>query len=75
MSLALQVVRRVSPRKLREARVAAGLSTTKLADIVGVNQSAISQYEDGRKVPNVSVFAGIACAVKLPMDDLVEPVE
>jgi len=56
--------------KLREYRKAAGLTTLRLAELAGVDQSIISHYEAGRKSPSIETLASIAAACKVMMDDL-----
>jgi len=47
---------------IREARLRAGLSQTELARRVGVAQSVISAYENGRREPGVAVLARLVKA-------------
>lgn len=39
---------RINGKKLGEARVNAGMSQRKLAELSGVSQNAISHYENGK---------------------------
>ena len=69
------MVRRVSGKKIKEAREAAGKGVVELAELVGVTYSAISHYESGAKTPGANILATIASALNVPMDDLTETVE
>jgi transcriptional regulator with XRE-family HTH domain len=71
----MAVIRRVCSRKIREARIAAGVGTKKLAEMVGVSHPAISQYESGKRTPDANVLGNIAGALGVAMDDLMETVE
>lgn len=55
------------PSRLRIARLAAGLRANQLADLVGVNSSAISQYEHGYTRPSPPTLAQLALALRVPM--------
>ena len=60
------VVAAFDPNRLRIARLAAGLRANQLADKVGVNASAISQYEHGYSRPGPATLAQLALAVGVP---------
>jgi transcriptional regulator with XRE-family HTH domain len=47
---------------LRDARVAAGLSQSELADRVGTSQATISAYENGSKQPSVATLSRLLAA-------------
>ncbi len=47
---------------LRDARIAAGLSQTELAERSGTSQTALSAYERGRKTPSASTLGRILAA-------------
>lgn len=55
------------PNRLRIARLAAGLRANQLAELVGVNSSAISQYEHGYTRPSPATLAQVALALGVPM--------
>ncbi len=60
-------------QRVRAARVAATLSQAQLAQRVGVAQAAISRIErDETRDPGVLIVAGIARALDLSLDELVE---
>jgi transcriptional regulator with XRE-family HTH domain len=56
---------------LREARRAAGLSQEELAERAGVDRSAISDYERGRREPNLSTIVKLASALEISTETLV----
>lgn len=56
--------------KIKEARTKAGLSQKKLADIVGVKQSAVAAWEGGRNQPDPSTTKAIAIACNATTDYL-----
>ncbi len=59
--------------RIRKARAAANLSQADLAQRVGVAQAAISRIErDETQDPGVLIVAGIAKALGLTLDELVE---
>ena len=55
------------PDRLRIARLAAGLRANQLAELVGVNSSAISQYEHGYTRPAATTLAQLALALGVPV--------
>lgn len=59
--------------RLREARVAKGLSLRALGDAVGVSASMISQIETGRSRPSVSTLYAITTALEISVEDLFTP--
>ena len=56
--------------KLREARIAAGLNQTQLAQTIGRNQTDIAQWESGRE-PKAGVLQRLAYALGCSMDNLI----
>jgi Zn-dependent peptidase ImmA (M78 family)/transcriptional regulator with XRE-family HTH domain len=59
--------RRFVARKLRSARLAAGLNQTELAAAVGVSRQAISAFEQGAKKPDGETVARISQTLDLPL--------
>ncbi|MBP0019402.1 MAG: helix-turn-helix transcriptional regulator [Cyanobacteria bacterium SBLK] len=57
-------------RNIRELRKAEGLSQTQFAKKVKLTQSAISQFEDGKRVPSTQALQKIATAFNISMDNL-----
>lgn len=57
---------------LRETRMRKGLTQTDLAAKVGVTQSSISQWENGRKRPSARSVSKLASILGLPEESLDE---
>jgi transcriptional regulator with XRE-family HTH domain len=51
--------------RLREARVAAGLSQSKLENISGIPKARLSRYENGRVEPSIQTLARLARALNV----------
>ncbi|KOU97410.1 transcriptional regulator [Streptomyces sp. XY511] len=64
--------RTFSPDALRQIRRNRGLSQRRLATSVGVHNTAISGYENGRRRPDVDTLAVIADVLGEPMDAFVK---
>jgi transcriptional regulator with XRE-family HTH domain len=58
-------------RRLRDARVDAGLTQAELAKRLGITRSAVSQYESGRNKPSIAHFNEIARITGKPLSWLV----
>jgi transcriptional regulator with XRE-family HTH domain len=58
--------------RLRDARMARGLSLRKLAARVGVSASLISQIETGKVQPSVNTLYALASELGLSIDDLLD---
>jgi transcriptional regulator with XRE-family HTH domain len=56
--------------RLRRARQARGLSLRRLADVVGVSPSLISQVETGRAKPSVNTLYALATELGVSLDSL-----
>jgi len=56
---------------LKKFRKAKGLKQKELADIVGVSESSISQYESGKKTPSFEIALKLAEALDCESADLV----
>lgn len=54
-------------RRIREARVSAGLSQSELGKAAGVSPSYVSLMEAGRRAPSTDVFARIARVLEVPV--------
>jgi transcriptional regulator with XRE-family HTH domain len=50
-------------RRLREARVAAGLSQSQLEQVSGIPKSRLSRYENGRVEPSIQTLARLSRAL------------
>lgn len=60
-------LRRLVPRRLRDARIAKRLNQADLAVLVGVTRQSISAYEQGEKAPEATTLALIANALEQPI--------
>lgn len=58
---------KINHDKLKEARIARGLSLAKLSEKIGVTSQALSQYETGKCKPNPSVFLKIVEELDFPI--------
>jgi transcriptional regulator with XRE-family HTH domain len=56
--------------RLRQARSARGLSLRRLAEVVGVSPSLISQVETGRAKPSVNTLYALATELGISLDTL-----
>ena len=54
--------------RLREAREARGLSTTGLADILGISRAAISQYENSQSSPGPDILNRLTIVLNEPVE-------
>ncbi|MFW5652538.1 MAG: helix-turn-helix domain-containing protein [Planctomycetota bacterium] len=59
------------PDRLRQAREAAGLSQSEVAERLAVSQAAISRWESGRKSPSLSRVQQLAELYRVSLDWLV----
>ena len=64
---------RFSGRRLREARLAAGLSQAGLSNLIGCGETEISRYETRGQTPAATRLSAMAQACGVPMEDLFEP--
>mgnify|MGYP003627732406 CR=1 FL=1 len=58
------------PKRLRDARAAAGLSRAKAGEIAGVSPRSIEKYEYGTQEPPISKIRILAKAYDIPLDQL-----
>lgn len=61
-------------RRIKIARVAAGLEQQQLAEAVGVRRNTMSNWESGRTEPSASHFVRLARIVGQPLDWFAEGV-
>lgn len=61
--------------RIKDARLAAGLTQEALAAAVGVTQSAVMQWETGRTHPRVTMLRALAEVLHTTVDALIEEVE
>ncbi len=66
---------RVITNNIREIRKKNGLNQIELAERVNVGQSAISQIENGQRTPSVKLLYKMAQALKVSVEELIEPKE
>lgn len=52
-------------QRLREARIAAGLSQSELEDISGIPKARLSRYENGHVEPSIQTLARLAGALNV----------
>ena len=57
--------------RLREARVAAGLTQEQLGFVLGVTKSSVSAWENGRETPGFRVLPKLRTTLKRSLDELV----
>lgn len=62
--------RHFSGKRLRAARIAAGLSPEQLAMGVGRSSFSLRAYELSRGLPSVPVLAQLADLLAIPLDEL-----
>jgi DNA-binding XRE family transcriptional regulator len=67
------VLLRTVGRRVRGARLAAGLSQAQLAQRIGMTRSSVSNLEAGRQDMNITRIAGILSALGLDLSALVQP--
>lgn len=56
---------------LKESRENKGLSQTELANLVGLKQTTISQYESGSRRPNLITAKKLSEVLGISLDDFV----
>ena len=54
---------------LKQLRESKGISQTQLANLVGLKQTTISQYENGSRKPNLNKAKKIADVLNITLDD------
>ncbi|SEP68197.1 DNA-binding transcriptional regulator, XRE-family HTH domain [Lachnospiraceae bacterium RM5] len=55
---------------IKSVRISRGLSQQRLAELCGFSNTILSQYENGKKIPNLITTAKIAKALKVIIDRL-----
>lgn len=61
---------KISIKAMRQAK---GLAQWQLAEMIGVKQESVAQWETGKTSPKFSRLADIANALNCSVDDLVKP--
>ena len=56
---------------IKSVREAKGITQKQLADLVGVQQGAVAQWETGKTAPRFERILAIANALECKIDDLV----
>ncbi len=56
---------------IRKARKAQGYTQQRLAELVGITQGAVSQWEKGETRPAVKMLPALSKALGVPIDELV----
>lgn len=59
-------------KAIKTIREALGLSQAKLAEKVGVTQTAIARYENGDRLPGIQIAFKIANTLNCTIDDLMK---
>ncbi|MGE3856355.1 MAG: helix-turn-helix transcriptional regulator [Dehalococcoidia bacterium] len=57
-------------RRLRASRERRGVSQQRLADLIGITQAALSNYETGKRDLPLATFVRLASALDAPLGDL-----
>ena len=57
-------------QRIKSFRQKANISQEELAEKVGISRISMSNYERGERIPAVDVFACIANALNVSMDEL-----
>ena len=58
--------------KIREFRQNLGISQKQLANCIGVTDAAISQYEKGKRKPDLEILKSLTKVFNCTLDDLTE---
>lgn len=59
-------------KKLRQIRESEGLTQVQFAQKVKLTQAAISQFEDGKRIPSSGALQKIAVSLNISLDGLLE---
>ncbi len=59
-------------KRLKELRLAKGISQKEIAEYLGITVAAYSLYERGNREPNISILRKIAEYYSISMDELLE---
>jgi transcriptional regulator with XRE-family HTH domain len=57
-------------QNLRHCRQRAGLSQERFADLSGIHRTMVSKFERGENQPMLETLVKIACALDVPVDEL-----
>ncbi len=59
-------------QRLKSLRMAQGLNQTQFAKMVNLTQAAISQFEDGKRIPSSGALQKISIGLGISLDELIE---
>ena len=65
------MVEKIIGKSIKTARIVAGITQKKLASLIGTSHAAISFWENGVNIPNVSDCWKIAEVLGISIDELV----
>jgi transcriptional regulator with XRE-family HTH domain len=57
--------------RLREARIAAGMTQEQLGFALGVTKASVSAWENGREFPSFRLLPELRCTLRRPLDELI----
>ncbi|WP_397602237.1 helix-turn-helix domain-containing protein [Silvanigrella sp.] len=57
-------------KTLKEIRIARGLNQTEFANLIGISESAVCQYERGGRYPSAEILAKISSSLNVSCDYL-----
>lgn len=57
-----------NPAQIYKARVLKRLSTKQLAELAGVSQPSITQWENGNRMPSASSIGKLAKSLEIPVE-------
>jgi transcriptional regulator with XRE-family HTH domain len=58
--------------RIKSLRLAQGMNQTQLAKMVNLTQAAISQFEDGKRLPSTGALQKIANGLGIPLNELID---
>jgi transcriptional regulator with XRE-family HTH domain len=59
-------------QRLKSLRMSQGLNQTQFAKMVNLTQAAISQFEDGKRIPSSGALQKISIGLGISLDELIE---
>ena len=70
----MEVIKKVVPYRIKQARVSRGLSMLDLSELIGTSKQAVSQYELGKNEPSKLVLNRIANILKYDVSFFYKPI-
>ncbi len=58
--------------KIKEKRKKKGYSQEAFAEILGISQNAVSQYETGKREPDIETLSKISIVLDITVEELIE---